>query len=27
MRLLHVEMGAQYPTLKATGEPEPPAWP
>jgi hypothetical protein len=27
MRDLHAEMGAQYPTVKATGEPEQPAWP
>jgi len=27
MRALHGELGAQYPTLKTTGEPEPPWWP
>jgi len=27
MRALHGQLGAQYPTLKTTGEPEPPAWP
>jgi len=27
MRALHAKLGAQYPTLKSTGEPEPPAWP
>ena len=27
MRILHAKLGAQYPTLKSTGEPEPPLWP
>jgi arylsulfatase A-like enzyme len=27
MRTLHGKLGAQYPTAKATGAPEPPAWP
>lgn len=27
MRSLHAKLGAQYPTDKTTGEPEPPAWP
>jgi len=27
MCALHAELGAQYPMLKSTGEPEPPTWP